>query len=65
MLETEYEKFAEQFENVDPLPCPAHWGGYILKPTMVEFWQGRQDRLHDRFRYTLKEDKWQIERLAP
>lgn len=45
---------------------PPHWGGYILKPVTVEFWQGRPGRLHDRIQYTLTEDGgWRIERLAP
>jgi len=45
---------------------PQHWGGYIVKPTLVEFWQGRSNRLHDRVQYTLMEGgAWQIDRLAP
>ncbi len=44
---------------------PAFWGGYLVKPVLVEFWQGRSSRLHDRFQYTLTEAGWKIERLAP
>jgi len=49
-----------------PIPLPSHWGGYRLKPDVMEFWQGRPNRLHDRFRYTRQADgMWQIDRLAP
>lgn len=67
ILEEAFDKIYAQFENVDPLPCPEHWGGYLVKPQAVEFWQGRSDRLHDRFRYTRNEkgDSWTIDRLAP
>lgn len=67
ILEEAVEKISDQFENVDPLPCPDHWGGYIVTPVMMEFWQGRPDRLHDRFKYTKneKEGNWSIDRLAP
>lgn len=44
---------------------PAHWGGFVLQPDQFEFWQGREARLHDRFRYQLRDGKWVIERLAP
>ncbi len=44
---------------------PPHWGGYILKPNYIEFWQGRSNRLHDRICYTLENNHWKIERLAP
>jgi len=45
---------------------PPHWGGYRLKPEVIEFWQGRPNRLHDRFRYTRQtDDSWRIDRLAP
>ena len=68
LLENEVEKISGQFENVDPLPCPDHWGGYLVRPMMIEFWQGRGDRLHDRYRYTRNENEeanWSIDRLAP
>jgi pyridoxamine 5'-phosphate oxidase len=49
-----------------PVPRPPHWGGYRVIPALVEFWQGRPDRLHDRFVYRLRESKdWIIERLSP
>lgn len=49
-----------------PVPRPPHWGGYRVIPTFIEFWQGREDRLHDRFLYRLREAKdWVIERLSP
>jgi pyridoxamine 5'-phosphate oxidase len=44
---------------------PPHWGGYVVKPNLIEFWQGRSSRLHDRIQYSIKEDNWLIERLAP
>jgi pyridoxamine 5'-phosphate oxidase len=47
------------------VPRPEHWGGYRVFPTVIEFWQGRPNRLHDRLRYTRSEGDWLIERLAP
>ncbi len=47
------------------VPRPPHWGGYVLKPETIEFWQGRSNRLHDRLLYTRTGDTWKIERLAP
>lgn len=50
----------------EDVPMPSYWGGYVLAPDGIEFWQGRPDRLHDRFRYSRQpEGKWLIERLAP
>ena len=48
-----------------PVPAPPHWGGYLLRPESVEFWQGRRDRLHDRLRFRLDGGDWIVERLAP
>ncbi|MEO6595352.1 MAG: pyridoxamine 5'-phosphate oxidase [Planctomycetota bacterium] len=48
-----------------PVPRPPHWGGYVLVPRTIEFWQGRDGRLHDRFRYARAGDGWQLDRLAP
>jgi pyridoxamine 5'-phosphate oxidase len=58
------EKFyTEKFG--DKIPRPNHWGGYLVMPESIEFWQGRHNRLHDRLLYTLENGKWKIERLAP
>jgi pyridoxamine 5'-phosphate oxidase len=55
------ERYADK-----PIPLPPHWGGYRVIPDVIEFWQGRPNRLHDRFRYRLQSDgSWLIERLAP
>ncbi len=48
-----------------PVPRPPHWGGYIVQPMVFEFWQGGENRLHDRFRYTKLDTGWVIDRLAP
>jgi pyridoxamine 5'-phosphate oxidase len=64
ILEQNVVTYAKEFgENV---PRPQHWGGYRIKPAVIEFWQGRSSRLHDRIKYTLTvENSWVIERLAP
>ena len=50
----------------DDIPMPEHWGGFLLQPREIQFWQGRPNRLHDRFRYTRQsDDSWRIDRLAP
>jgi pyridoxamine 5'-phosphate oxidase len=64
-LEENEKKFHEQFFGT-PVSRPLHWGGYRVKPTRVEFWQGRPSRLHDRILFSLQENgHWTIERLAP
>lgn len=64
MLEDNFKALEKKFES-GSIPRPGHWGGYILRPSMIEFWQGRSSRLHDRIQYCLKENGWVIERLAP
>ncbi|MDQ3142434.1 MAG: pyridoxamine 5'-phosphate oxidase [Bacteroidota bacterium] len=59
------KKFQELENSLDAISKPEHWGGYILIPDYFEFWQGRPNRLHDRFRYTKLENVWQPDRLAP
>jgi len=55
----------EKATHGDNPPRPAHWGGYRITPERIEFWQGRENRLHDRLLYTRGRDSWNIERLAP
>ena len=76
VIEQNVERYSSIFAN-DSIERPDHWGGYIVKPTSIEFWQGRSSRLHDRIKYTLEnsaynaatdtrtELNWKIERLAP
>lgn len=63
-LECAYADVVKQFEGRE-IPRPSHWGGYIIKPRKFEFWQGRPSRLHQRYRYLLAGDAWEIETLAP
>jgi pyridoxamine 5'-phosphate oxidase len=67
VLDEKTLEVSARFENVDPIPCPPFWGGYNVSPMMIEFWQGRPDRLHDRLQYLRKEKEasWSIHRLAP
>ena len=63
-LDARYQEMDTTYRDV-PIPRPPHWGGYRLLPSSIEFWQGRSDRLHDRFRYRRSGDDWIVERLAP
>jgi pyridoxamine 5'-phosphate oxidase len=64
-LENSLKKLENSLENFS-LKRPENWGGYLVTPHQIEFWQGRPNRLHDRIRYTLQENfSWKIERLAP
>ena len=65
ILEKNVLDFSGKFQDKD-IPRPQNWGGYIVSPTLIEFWQGRPGRLHDRLQYTVSENNtWKIERLAP
>ena len=57
--------FTERFADLPVIPRPGHWGGFILIPDLIEFWQGRPNRLHDRIVYQLQENEWHLKRLAP
>lgn len=65
-LEKRVEEVEKRFEGKEEIPVPEFWGGLRVVPEVVEFWQGRPSRLHDRFRYTkLEGDEWKVERLSP
>jgi pyridoxamine 5'-phosphate oxidase len=64
LLLAETKRLREQHRDHE-VPLPPFWGGYILRPESLEFWQGRPDRLHDRLRYRREGESWVIERLAP
>jgi pyridoxamine 5'-phosphate oxidase len=65
VIEANAIKYSEQFKD-GTIPRPPHWGGYIVRPQVIEFWQGRPSRLHDRIRYSLGDgNNWKVERLAP
>ncbi len=64
-LDNKLKELERQYE-CKPIPRPDYWGGFLVRPTEVEFWQGRPNRLHDRIRYKLLEDyNWKIDRLSP
>ncbi|HZI31139.1 MAG TPA: pyridoxamine 5'-phosphate oxidase [Candidatus Binatia bacterium] len=64
VLEAQWRELEKKFPH--DVPLPPNWGGFILRPERIEFWQGRPSRLHDRFSYTRQPDgSWKIERLAP
>jgi pyridoxamine 5'-phosphate oxidase len=65
LLETKFQEIKTKFKNKE-VPLPSFWGGYRVVPDVIEFWQGRRNRLHDRFQYSRQDDgSWTIERLAP
>ena len=65
-LEQRMEELRKKYQEAESVPRPEHWGGYRVEPNTIEFWQGRENRLHDRIRYTrLAGDRWNRQRLAP
>ena len=65
VIEANFIKYGKKFED-KKIPRPPHWGGYRVQPQVVEFWQGRENRLHDRILYSLQKNRqWKIQRLAP
>jgi pyridoxamine 5'-phosphate oxidase len=63
-LDRRYAELANELGEGYPRR-PEHWGGYLLRPTAIEFWQGQDSRMHDRFRYSRENGSWRIERLGP
>lgn len=64
-LEAKVEEASNKFDGVDDVPRPEKWGGYLIRPTSIEFWAGRRSRLHDRIRFTRDGETWCTERLQP
>jgi pyridoxamine 5'-phosphate oxidase len=65
-LENKYAELEKKWPEGAAIPMPEHWGGYVVLPTSIEFWQGRYSRLHDRIRYVRSENNdWQIKRIYP
>ena len=64
VLENKLRELENEYQSKD-VPRPDNWGGYLVRPISIEFWQGRPNRLHDRIKYTISGLDWKIERLAP
>ncbi|HKZ14389.1 MAG TPA: pyridoxamine 5'-phosphate oxidase [Solirubrobacterales bacterium] len=64
-LDRRLEEVRARFAGLEEVPRPDSWGGFVLRPATIEFWQGQQARLHDRFLYSREGEGWRIERLAP
>lgn len=65
VLESSLGRMQRRFPDSEQVPVPPHWGGWRIRPEVVEFWQGRPDRLHDRLRFRREDESWVVERLAP
>ncbi|MFZ9342970.1 MAG: pyridoxamine 5'-phosphate oxidase, partial [Candidatus Nanopelagicaceae bacterium] len=65
VLEERFKELAEKYPQGSVVPKPENWGGYLVKPSSIEFWQGRYSRLHDRLRFNLSGSNWSLERLSP
>lgn len=64
-LDRRYAEVLDRYGESGPVPVPNHWGGYLVQPQMIEFWQGRPGRMHDRLVYRRAGDGWTLQRLAP
>lgn len=64
-LERSWNEFATKFPEGSSVPRPPHWGGFLVTPITIEFWQGRYSRLHDRIRYSKTDSGWKVERFFP
>jgi len=64
-LESALANVQRRFADAEVVPVPPHWGGWRIRPEVVEFWQGRRDRMHDRLQFKLSRDGWKVERLGP
>ena len=64
-LESALANVERQFGDAEKVPVPPHWGGWRIRPQTVEFWQGRQDRMHDRLVFEHRAEEWRVRRLAP
>ena len=64
VLKAKFQEIKDKFKGGE-IPLPSFWGGYCVRPTCIEFWQGAKSRLHDRFMYSRDGDDWKIERLSP
>jgi len=65
VLSTRMEQLKGEFPEGSDIPRPQNWGGFVVAPEMIEFWQGRRSRLHDRLRYSKASGEWMVQRLAP
>lgn len=65
ILDEKQKMYEDKYEHMEEIPYPTHWGGYVVQPKRIEFWQGRPSRLHDRIRYTKVNNAWKIERVSP
>jgi pyridoxamine 5'-phosphate oxidase len=65
VLENALSNVQRRFADADEVPVPPHWGGWRIRPEVVEFWQGRMDRMHDRLQFKLTRDGWKVVRVGP
>lgn len=64
-LENALANVQRRFADAEDVPVPPHWGGWRIVPEVVEFWQGRRDRMHDRLQFKFRQDRWKVERVGP